>query len=240
MKVSRYHKGDKITYTLGATVTMEYLVNSPAQVRAVILHPDTSPEITGRINELCSGREIDVSYDTKAFNILSQKENCFVIGVIDVTAGKIVSGSHVVLVNPSNSGNLGTIVRSCAGFGVDGIAIVLPAADIHDPKTIRASMGATSRVNVEVFETFEMYRERFPDNNLYPFMLDGSKLLQETEIISPFSLIMGNEGSGLPQKFRYIGQPVRIEHTNAIDSLNLPIATSIGLYEATKMHFIQK
>ena len=240
MKVSRYHKGDKVTYTLGATVTMEYLVNSPAQVRTVILHPDTSPEIAGRVNELCSGMGIDVSYDTKAFNILSQKENCFVIGVIDVAAGKIGEGSHVVLVNPSNSGNLGTIIRSCAGFGVDGIAIVLPAADINDPKTIRASMGAASRVNVEVFASFDEYRARFPENNLYPFMLDGSTLLQETEILSPFSLIMGNEGSGLPPEFKDVGQPVRIEHTDAIDSLNLPIAASIGLYEATKKHFIQK
>ena len=240
MRVSRYHKGDNITYALGATVTMEYLVNSPQSVSAVILHPDTSTEISDRIKELCKDTGIEVTCDTKAFNILSQKENCFVIGVIDVTAGKIVSGSHVVLVNPSNSGNLGTIVRSCAGFGVDGIAIILPAADIHDPKTIRASMGATSRVKVEVFNTFDEYRARFPENNLYPFMLDGSTLLQETEILSPFSLIMGNEGSGLPDEFKDIGQPVRIEHTDAIDSLNLPIATSIGLYEATKKRFIEK
>ncbi|MBR6959456.1 MAG: TrmH family RNA methyltransferase [Clostridiales bacterium] len=240
MKVTRYHKGDKTTYSLGATVTMEYLVNRPSIVRAVILHPDTSPEITDRIKELCKGTGIEITYDAKAFNILSQKENCFVIGVIDVEEDSIGEGSHVVLVNPSNSGNMGTIVRSCAGFGIDGIAIVLPAADIHDPKTIRASMGATSRVKVEVFNTFDEYRARFPENNLYPFMLDGSTLLQETEILSPFSLIMGNEGSGLPGEFKDIGQPVRIEHTDAIDSLNLPIATSIGLYEATKMHFIQK
>lgn len=240
MKVARYHKGDKTTYSLGATVTMEYLVNDISSVRAVILHPDTSPEITDRIKELCRGTSIEISYDAKSFNILSQKENCFVIGVIDVSEGRIDEGSHVVLVNPSNSGNLGTIVRSCAGFGIDGIAIVLPAADINDPKTIRASMGATSRVKVEVFGDFEEYRKRFPANNLYPFMLNGSKLLQETEIISPFSLIMGNEGSGLPAWFKDVGQPVRIEHTDAIDSLNLPIATSIGLYEATKKCFIQK
>ena len=71
-------------------------------------------------------------------------------------------------------------------------------------------------------------------------MLDGSVLLQETEIKSPFSLVMGNEATGLPSEYKDVGTPVRIEHTDAIDSLNLPIATSIGLYEATKSAFMQK
>ena len=99
-------------------------------------------------------------------------------------------------------------------------------------------MGALARVNVEVFGSFDEYRKRFPSNNLYPFMLDGSVLLQETDIIKPFSLVMGNEATGLPSEYKDYGTPVRIEHSDAIDSLNLPIATSIGLYEATKSDFV--
>ena len=65
-------------------------------------------------------------------------------------------------------------------------------------------------------------------------MLDGSVRLQETKIEAPFSLIMGNEATGLPAEFSRIGTPVRIEHSGAIDSLNITIAASIGLYEAAK------
>jgi TrmH family RNA methyltransferase len=50
--------------------------------------------------------------------------------------------NHVVLVHPSNMGNLGTIMRSCAAFQMGGLAIIRPAADAFDPKTIRSSMGA--------------------------------------------------------------------------------------------------
>ena len=46
----------------------------------------------------------------------------------------------------------------------------------------------------------------------------------------PFALIMGNEGSGLPPEFARIGQPVRIPHSDAIDSLNLSVAAAIGMY----------
>ncbi|MCR5060742.1 MAG: TrmH family RNA methyltransferase [Saccharofermentans sp.] len=240
MKVSRYRKEGGISYSLGATVTMEFLLRCPEDIESVILHPGFDSSAKEDILKICRGNGIEVSTDVKPFNILSQKENCFVIGVIRKKDMKIDAGDHVVLVNPSNSGNLGTIIRSCAGFGVTNIAVIPPAADHYDPKTVRASMGALARVKVEVFAGFEEYRKRFPGNNLYPFMLDGSVLLQETEIKSPFSLVMGNEATGLPPEYKDVGTPVRIEHTDAIDSLNLPIATSIGLYEATKSAFMQK
>lgn len=241
MKVSRYKKEDPVSYLLGATVVMEYLINKPGSVKGVILHPKFNAEETIlKIKDICGRSNIPLSTEEKPFNILSQKENCFVIGIIEKSGGRIEEGNHVVLVNPSNAGNLGTIIRSQIGFDVKDLAIILPAVDVFDPKTIRASMGALSRIRVETFEFFDDYRARFPGNNFYPFMLDGSVRLQDTEIKAPFSLIMGNEATGLPPEFSGIGQPIRIEHTGGIDSLNLPIATGIGLYHATKSTFSGK
>ncbi len=235
IKVTSYKSDNIYTYGLGATVAMEYLLKKRDVVRAVILHPGfRSEETIGKIRSIC-GSDIPVSTEEKPFNILSKKDNCFVIAVIEKQKVKMKDGNHMVLVNPSNCGNLGTIVRSCLGFGVTNIAIVgKNSADPCDPKTIRASMGACASVNIEVFEDFADYQTRFPDNNLYPFMLDGSTKLQETTINKPFSLIMGNEATGLDPKFRDIGKPIRIEHSSDIDSLNITIAASIGLYEATK------
>jgi TrmH family RNA methyltransferase len=213
---------------------MEYLLKRRDVVKAVILHPSCrSEETIAKIRSIC-GSDIPVSTEEKPFNILSKKENCYVIAVIRKTPRRIEPGNHMVLVNPSNAGNLGTITRSCLGFGARDIAIVPPAVDHFDPKVIRASMGAAASVRTEVFGSFEEYSERFPDNRLYPFMLDGSVRLQETKIEAPFSLIMGNEATGLPAEFSRIGTPVRIEHSGAIDSLNITIAASIGLYEAAK------
>ena len=235
IKVTSYKRDNVYTYGLGATVAMEYLLKNREAVRAVILHPGFRSEDTiAKIKYIC-GSDIPVSVEEKPFNILSKKDNCFVIVVIEKKDVKIRDGNHMVLVNPSNCGNLGTIVRSCLGFGVEDIAIVgKTAADPCDPKTIRASMGACASVRIEVFDDFDDYAKRFPSNNLYPFMLDGSTKLQETTINKPFSLIMGNEATGLDPAFQNIGQPIRIEHSGNIDSLNITIAASIGLYEATK------
>ena len=234
IRVASYRKDSEDTYGLGATVVMEYLLHAKDKVRGVILHPQfRSEETVDKIKALC-GDVIPVSVEEKPFNILSKKENCFVICVIEKREEHILKGNHMVLVNPSNAGNMGTIMRSCLGFGVRDLAIVPPATDHFDPKVIRASMGAAASVRTEVFSSFEEYSARFPENKLYPFMLDGSTKLHETVIEQPFSLIMGNEATGLPSEFSKIGRPIRIDHSNAIDSLNITIAASIGLYEATK------
>lgn len=234
IRVASYRKDSEETYGLGATVVMEYLLHAKDKVRGVILHPQfRSEETVAKIKALC-GDVIPVSVEEKPFNILSKKENCFVICVIEKREEHILKGNHMVLVNPSNAGNMGTIMRSCLGFGVRDLAIVPLAADHFDPKVIRASMGAAASVRTEVFSSFEEYSARFPENKLYPFMLDGSTKLHETVIEQPFSLIMGNEATGLPSEFSKIGRPIRIDHSNAIDSLNITIAASIGLYEATK------
>ncbi len=235
IKVTSYKSNNSETYGLGATVAMEYLLNRREAVKAVILHPGfRSEETISKIKDICS-KDIPVSTEEKPFNILSKKENCFVICVIEKSVIPIKDGNHMVLVNPSNCGNLGTIIRSCLGFGVKDIAIIGDrAADPFDPKTVRASMGAMASVRIEVFGKFEDYSARFPSNNYYPFMLDGSTILQQTSINKPFSLIMGNEATGLDPSFKEVGNPIRIEHSSDIDSLNITIAASIGLYEATK------
>ncbi len=167
MKVSRYKKEDNVSYALGATVAMEFLNNRPECVEGVIIHPAfRSEETIEKIYSICKSHRIQVSVEEKPFNILSQKENCFVIAVVKKEDGKLDKGSHVVLVNPSNAGNMGTIIRSAAGFGVKNIAVITPAVDHYDPKTIRASMGALARVNIKTYASFEEYQNEFGENNL--------------------------------------------------------------------------
>ena len=48
-----------------------------------------------------------------------------------------------------------------------------------------------------------------------------------------YSLVFGNEATGLPSDFHQYGQSVFIKHLNTIDSLNLTNAVSIGLYQFT-------
>ena len=142
---------------------------------------------------------------------------------------------HVVLHRPGDSGNVGTILRTALGLGLQDAALIRPCVDVFDPRTVRASMGSLFRMRVRVYDSFEEYRKEFPERPLYPFMLDASVPLQQIrEIPEIYSLIFGNEGSGLPAEFAAAGQAVRIESNDQVDSLNLAVAAGIGIYYFTR------
>ena len=143
----------------------------------------------------------------------------------------------MVLHNPGDSGNVGTILRTALGLGVENVALIRPCVDVFDPKTVRASMGSLFRMRLKIYESFADYEEEFRGKPLYPFMLDASRPLAEVtkgKIPKDFTLVFGNEGRGLPKEFAGKGQPVRIESNEKVDSLNLGIAAAIGIYEFMK------
>ncbi|MCQ2519870.1 MAG: TrmH family RNA methyltransferase [Lachnospiraceae bacterium] len=237
--MKRYKREDPVSYALGITLTFELLNYASEYARKVYVHSSMDRgEVFLKLEKLCRECHVPMEFSDKPFNILSQKENCYVIGEFDKFSRKLdYSSSHVVLNNPSNAGNMGTIMRSATGFGITNLAIMKPCVDPFDPKTVRASMGAIFRMNVEEFDSFADYKKKIGDRDTYPFMLKAKKKLPETEFTAPFSLIFGNEATGLPDSFLDEGTSVIIPHSNRIDSLNLPIAASIALYEATKKDF---
>ena len=234
-KIQRYKHDLDVSYALGATLTFELLKSRPELVTRVFLKSTLEDtESSAKLKALCSEHGISYETNDKAFNILSPKGNCFVIGEFLKTEQRLEDRSHIVLVNPSDAGNLGTIIRTAAGFGITDIAIIRNAVDLYDPRTIRSSMGAAFHVRVEYFDTIGDYCRRFPDNERYAFMLTASIPITEVSIREPYSLIFGNEATGLPDEYAGFCTPVVIKHSNAIDSLNLPMAAGIAMYEFTK------
>lgn len=234
--MQKYKKDGDFSYALGTELTLELLQSHPQQVISVYVHSKQKDnEIYQKIIALCQKNKIEVIRSDKAFNIVNAKENCYIMGVFRKFTNDIdLSASHVVLVNPGNMGNLGTIIRTCTGFGIDNIAIISPAADIYDPKTIRATMRAFFRVRFSYFSSFEEYLQKASEREIYCFMLDGSTNLQDT--VRPqksYSLVFGNEATGLAPEFHNYGKSVFIEQLNTVDSLNLDNAVSIAVY-----HFV--
>lgn len=240
MKIQRYKHESECSYALGAALTYELVKNMPESAERVFIRSNLAKTAAvAELLELCGNKRIPVAENDKAFNILSPKGNCFVIGVFRKPGLHLEKASHIVLVNPSDAGNLGTILRTAVGFGLNRIAIVRPAVDVFDPKTVRASMGAVFRVHVQYFDSIEAYREAFPENRLYAFMLTASRPIRDVEISEPYSLVFGNEATGLPEAFADFCESVVIPHSNSIDSLNLPVAASIAMYEFTKEYWHQ-
>ena len=223
------------------SITIELLLIRPNLVRNVYIHSKINKNSSyDFLYQLCLNNRIEIIENDKIFNIVSPKENCFVIGLFTKFYQSInQEKSHIVLVNPSNAGNLGTIFRSCKGFNINDVIIIGNSVDIFDPKVIRSSMGAIFEININYFDTFKQYRNNFQKHNLYTFIVNTGNYIDKIEFLTPFSLIFGNESTGLPEEYKSIGKNVTIKHSPNIDSLNLSVAVSIALFEVSKKDIIE-
>ena len=228
------------SYAPGAFPAMECLLHRPDCVRRVLLHSKSAgSEASEKLTRMAEELRVRVEIADKALARLSGKENCFAAAVFGKFSDALQPDKpHVVLHHPSDSGNVGTILRTALGFGVEDIALIRPCVDVFDPRTVRASMGSLFSLRVRVYDDFADYQAEHPGRALYPFMLDGSRSLPEVlagDIPAKWTLIFGNEGSGLPPEFARMGQPVRIPSNDRIDSLNLSVAAAIGIYAFTRV-----
>ncbi len=238
MKINRYKNNSETSYALGAALVLELIKTTPKLLKRVFLNPSldkTSNEVK-EILQFCNDNHVETLESIKPFNILAPKGNTYIIAEFEKSYKKLDNDDHIVLVNPSDAGNIGTIIRSAIGFGFKNIAIINPAVDAYNPKSIRASMGAIFHVNIHYYDDMEKYIEEFPDHNRYAFMLRNATDFSKTTIAAPYSLVFGNEASGLPDKFADFCNPVKIPQTDNIDSLSLPMAATVAMYENRKIY----
>lgn len=237
--LSPYKAELNYAYAPGVFPSMECLLHRPQEVRRVLVHSKAEgTEGVAKLTALADQLHVRVEVADKALSRISGKENCFAAAVFGKFSDALNGDKpHIVLHHASDSGNVGTILRTALGFGVEDIVMIRPCVDVFDPRTVRASMGSLFQLRVRVYDCFEDYAAEHPNRPLYPFMLDGSRSLPDVlkEAIPPnWTLVFGNEGSGLPADFAKMGQPVRIPSNERIDSLNLSIAAAIGIYGFTQ------
>ena len=227
------HKLD-YSYQLGVFPALMLLEARPDCALRLLLHPQgLENEGVVKLRARCAELGVREEMAERVLKRESKKDNCFaglVFNKYDCALDP--AASHAVLCQISDAGNAGTAMRSLLGFGVRDVAVVRPCVAVFDPHVLRASMGAFFKLRVKVYETFDDYRADFPDRPLYPFMLDGAKPLNEVARAAkpPFSLVFGNEQTGLPPEFATYGQSVLIPQSSEIDSLNLAVAVSVGTY----------
>ncbi len=233
--LSPYKSDLDYAYVPGIFPSMECLLHRPQAARRLLLHSKAEGhEGADKLRALAEGLHLRVEEADKALSRISGKDNCFAAVVFNKFDDLLAEDKpHVVLHHPSDCGNVGTILRTALGFGVEDVAFIRPCADVFDPRTVRASMGSLFQLRLRVYDSMEAYLAEHPSRALYPFMLDGSRSLPEvlaSGIEPRWTLIFGNEGSGLPAAFSAMGQPIRIPSNDRVDSLNLSIAAAIGIY----------
>lgn len=127
-------------------------------------------------------------------------------------------------------GNLGTIIRIADWFGIEDIICSPNTADVYNPKTIQATMGAIARVRVHYTPLVSLL-QNIQGLPIYGTLLDGENIYDQTLEASGL-IIMGNEGNGISAEVQqYVNHKLLIPNypsdRNSSESLNVAIATAV-------------
>lgn len=144
----------------------------------------------------------------------------------------------LLLESVRDPGNMGSVMRSAAAFGVDTMAISRDCADVYNPKTVRGAMGALFKMNIFVFEDIKEAIECLRSNGrkVYAAALDKSAVrLDEVSFDKGDAVVIGNEGHGLtPETVSACDKSLYIPMEEGSESLNAAIAASVIMWNMYK------
>ena len=146
----------------------------------------------------------------------------------------------IVLVAGQDPGNVGAILRSAEAFGATGIVATRGTAHPYSPKALRASAGSSLRLPVLAELAVPIALAQLRVSGLQILAASSSrnpaaKRPDQLDLRSPFALLIGNEGAGLPPEIeRSADARIRIQLAEPVESLNAAVAASLILYEAAR------
>lgn len=149
----------------------------------------------------------------------------------------------VLFDRPSNRGNLGTLLRSCDGFGAQGLILTGHGVDLYDPEVVTASMGSFFRVpavqaeNREMAEFLGVLREKYPGFRTVGTTAHRERPLYEEDLSGPLLLMLGNETDGLSYAYKQscdVLCTIPMAESSSASSFNVACAGTVLLYEAAR------
>ena len=143
-----------------------------------------------------------------------------------INYGQFNNNNNLVYLDKiSDPGNMGTIIRTAAWFGVYQIALSPGCIDPYNPKVVRSAMGSHFSLNwmgEKDISTLKNYKLIAADQNSKNNKLD--------KLIDKWALVMGSESHGLSKKtLSYVDQRIGINKIGSGESLNVGVAMGILL-----------
>ena len=158
----------------------------------------------------------------------------FTVALPEVQLPETLSGKHyLVLDGVQDPGNVGTILRTADAFDCDGVFLVNACADLYNPKTARATMGAIFRreaYTVTAEELFALLRKSGVP--LYGTALRDDTIPLAEANLARAAVAIGSEGRGLSQQvLDECAKTLKIPMNPRCESLNAAIAATVVLWE---------
>jgi TrmH family RNA methyltransferase len=157
------------------------------------------------------------------------------------TMPKKFEESIVILDRLQDPGNVGTLLRTCAGAGIKRVVAGKGTAALWSPKVLRSAQGA--HFALKLYEQVDL--SEFIENLKLPLLattLNGGEDLYDVSIPETCAWVFGHEGQGVAREILSEAKiRIFINHDKtAIESLNVAMAAAICLFEQRRQHRSKK
>lgn len=140
----------------------------------------------------------------------------------------------LILDQLSNPGNMGTMLRTAAAAGVDGVLLGPGNVDAYNPKVVRGGMGAHLRLPI-ITADWPSITEQTRGLAIWLAAVDQATSYTDVDWRQPSALIIGSEAAGAGQQAQQLATGrVTIPMHYATESLNAAVAAGIILFEAVR------
>jgi 23S rRNA (guanosine2251-2'-O)-methyltransferase len=160
------------------------------------------------------------------------------VDVDDVLAHKRAQYTFIaVLDGVEDPHNLGAIIRTAEGAGVDGIIIPERRATGVTATVVKASAGASEYLPIAKVMNISRALEELKSRNIWTVGLDerGEKHYYDLDYKMDCALVLGAEGHGLHEQIRKkCDFLVSIPMLGRIASLNVSVAAAVVMYEIAR------
>lgn len=150
------------------------------------------------------------------------------LAVIRIIQGEAVNSNALVLDRISDSGNLGTLIRTAVSAGFCNIYLI-NCVDVYSGKTARASMGGIFRAQLidisedEAIDALKGYHSIAMDMNGEDISLYNPTY--------PVAIVLGSESQGVSKRLlQSVNEVVSLEMQKGMESLNVAVAGGIAMY----------
>jgi len=144
------------------------------------------------------------------------------------------SNACVFLEGIQDAGNVGTILRSAAAFGIRHAVLGKGCADAWSPKVLRSGMGAHFSMDLQENADLAAAIAQF-GGKVACTVVRGGVALQEADLSGRVGWLFGAEGHGVSESLMAkAALKVTIPMPGSAESLNVAAAAAICFYELSR------
>lgn len=174
--------------------------------------------------------------DVRQLSQTVTSQGIFAVASIEECSLARLRGARLVVIcaHVRDPGNAGTVIRCADAFGADGVILTDGSVELHNPKTVRASVGSIFHLPVVTQVPLQEAVEFVQESGMQVLAAAGGGESLDTmteELARPTAWLMGNEAWGLPAEHRALAdRTVGVPMWGRAESLNLSTAAAVCLY----------